>query len=193
VGSDEAGGFAVALPGAALCGAASAKLSRGRLMGRECSVEVTEALPVRTYADYSVSWFDLPPGLQGGDLDALLRENANRIVREGRQLSQRRALLGGSEGLEYQIDPPAGELRRPAIRQRVQECVHQGRLYQLWVVYYQLSGSGDGDPGGASVQAWKRMVESFHFGAPGEGVRKIILRSELGGRPRTVPRPMGGR
>src|ERR1700688_182435 len=192
VGSDEAGGFVIAMPGATLCAGAGAELSTGRLVGRACSVEVTGALPVRSYADYSVSWFDLPAGLQGRDLGTVLRENASRLMHEGQQISQHRAALGGSGGLEFQISPSANELRREgpaAIRRRLRECVHKARLYQVSVVYYQLSDSGGADPGGASEQPWIRMVDSFHFGLPGEGVRKISLRSGAGRLPRTVPRP----
>ena len=177
----------IAMPGEAQCGGAGAELSSGRVVGRSCSVELSRLLPVRSYADYEVSWFDLPAGLQGRDVGAVLREDSNRPEHEGKQIRQHRAVLGGSEGLEVELGPSADDLRRPAIRRRVRECVHKARLYRVSLVYYQLTGSDGGDPGGVSVQTWTRMVESFRFGVPGEGVRKISLRP--GRWPRTVPGP----
>jgi hypothetical protein len=190
VGSDEAGGFAVAMPGAALCGAAGTPLFKGLLKARSCTVETTGLLPERSFADYDVSWFELPGELRGRDPSALLRENAKLRAYERQQMSLHPALLGGAEGLEVQYSPPADELRRRgAIWRRLRECVHQGRFYEISVVYYQAGGSGGGDPGGSVERTWKRMVDSFHFDVPGEGVRRIALGSSAGSRPRTIPRP----
>jgi hypothetical protein len=190
LGSDEAGGFVIDMPGETLCGAAGGELSEARLVGRSCSVDSTGQVPVHFYASYSVSWFDLPRRLDEGGRGALLREHASRLAHAGRGLGERRAELGGNEGLEVQISLSSDSVREDrAICERVLECIHGGRLYDISVVYLQSRGSRQCDGDGATERTWRRMVDSFHFGMPGSGVRKVAMPVNDGRSRRAIPRP----
>lgn len=163
-------GFVVALPDAPVCEAWHKDTIRGRWESHTCRLDIEPALQALVWREprqYSVSWHDLPAGLDGRDLATVLREldapgleaeipvlsEARRTAtcgeRDEGQATSRPASLGGVEGLERETTFP-GSLAGLLVRERL--CVVKHRLYVV---------SSGGMRSAASAREWARIVGSF--------------------------------